>query len=529
MKEIVITSAIQEDDQIIRDMIKSKLEGFDYSFRQVDDNIKIRVNDAGFDPAKRSGLTRRLNNLKADSHYVNFYNTKRLSTKSPGSASGEEWSTHIPKLANGTTNFMWNHDAVKFPEAIALAKAGLEGTKRLDPSLGYLASGITVYQFDTGYSKHPDIHAYEGYFSQNKSISDDLSVSAIVNVNSAKDDRRSYELASKAFQKPCHGTATAFTMIGRKGVPKGEWAEGPKALPYLNNTFTNNLSGGLYPFVKFVPILLSRTVSLSGTIGRAFLKNVGNARNINRAIDHAIGHAHIITMSMGGEFFPVSVRKSIKHAYRSGIIIVCAAGNSFKADKAFGVIEPAEFRETIAVSAIMPKKVGEKVRLEPWPESGKGMQTDISAPGKYIYTAYKLDPRRIDPDAEHGDLKEKAGDGNLYKFGGATSQATVHVASAAALWRSYYADKLKDEYYDKPGHRHRIVEAFRFALYKSMNTPSHWSAENKSTFKGILDAEKLLSPEFAPDKAECKAFVIQTIRNEFSKLSGWEVLQRLQE
>ncbi|MFT5184933.1 MAG: hypothetical protein ACI84C_002068, partial [Flavobacteriales bacterium] len=108
MKEFVINNLVSEDDEIIRAMIKSKLEGFDYSFRQKGGEIKIRVKDIGFDPAKRSGLTRRLNNLKAKAYFVNYYNNDRLTAKTPGSASGANWLKHIPKLDNGFTNFMWN-------------------------------------------------------------------------------------------------------------------------------------------------------------------------------------------------------------------------------------------------------------------------------------------------------------------------------------------------------------------------------------------------------------------------------------
>ena len=541
MKEYVITSALREDDETIRLMIKSKLDGFDYTMRQSGRVMKIRIDDTGFEPAKRSGLTRRMNNLKTKAYFQNYYDNRLLNAKSPGSASGDMWNENIPVLADGDTNFMWNHDCVNFPSALKIASTAKFGVNHLDPSMGHLASGITVYQFDSGYSKHPAIHSYEGYFSQDKSVSEGKSVSAILKVRSAKDSGRSYKLAKKAFQKPCHGTATAFTMIGQNDNKKEEWEGGPISLPHLNNAFINNLGGGLYPYVKFVPVLLSRTVSLSGALGGALLKNVGNARNINRAIEAAVGHAQVITMSMGGEFFPSSIKRSIRRAYKAGIIVVCAAGNSKKADKLFGVIKPAEYRETIGVSALMPIKIGQDYRIVPWPESGKGRETDVSAPGKYIYTAYKLDPRRIDPDPQFDGLLDKADQGDLYKFGGATSQATVHVASAAAMWRSYYRDMLKDDFYSSKGNQYRIVEAFRFALYKSLVTPSHWreedspqtdekdklSVKEKLEFKGLLNAAGLLSPEFSPERAECKAFILQTTRKEHSALTAWEIFKQL--
>jgi hypothetical protein len=36
-----------------------------------------------------------------------------------------------------------------------------------------------------------------------------------------------------------------------------------------------------------------------------------------------------------------------------------------------------------------------------------------------------------------------------------------------------------------------------------------------------------LSPSYAPDRSECKAFIVQTTRNKFSSWTGWEVLNEL--
>lgn len=434
-----------------------------------------------------------------------------------GSAGYNDWWKNIPRitLEAGTNNertvpdYQWNHKLIRFPQALAKLND-------FDPAQGVNATDIKVYQFDTGWSDHPDIHDYPGYLSADKPEGQEESICTIHPHKSEpvstdpRDSLDSYLLASKSFQRPGHGSATAFTVIGQEGVPQKDWPSTPEAIENFDSIKTQNLGKGLFPYVKYTPIRVGETVTFAGRVGSKVFKGVGNPRGMIKALDHVISKGgHVVTMSMGGEpeLFKRKkvIREAIERAYNAGIIFVAAAGNARIADKFRGVVQPAQHPFTICACGVEPHVdlVNKTHRYLPWAQSCDGPPTDIAAPAKYIYTVFKTKTDLVKND----ELKKVMNNGNLYKWGGATSQATAHVAAAAALWRHHYKDLLNDPFFQEEGKRWRIVEAFRYALYASRFVPDYWDKRTNRLYKGILDVERLIDPAFGPNTEDCRKYI----------------------
>ncbi|MDX2362312.1 MAG: S8 family serine peptidase [Crocinitomicaceae bacterium] len=553
-----------EDPQKFKKRVKRKiLDGAWLSDVNISGNKVIATRDLkGKGHGRIAKLRNAIRKHIKDVGGVLYYEIDSFAYKTMGSASYMGYKVHIPKLANGTINYQWNHDCVNFPKAIEkISKPNTVGLGELNQDLGHKATGIRVFQFDTGYSNHEAIHSYPGYLSQDKPEGKDLSLSFVHDEKMiARDDLSDYFLATSAYQKPAHATATAFTMIGQGKRDEHAWRFYPPALQgrekSIRSIRTVNYGKGLFPYVEFVPVRISATVSLGGDGARDLMPNVGDADRLIVAVDHAIKNkADVITMSMGGSLFgeqKETIKDRFKAAYSNGIIIVCAAGNGEITDAIFDVVTPAKYGSTIAVAAVEPyfDNHDKQLAIIPWDESCDGEEVDISAPGKYIYTCFKLDPDKIQPDDKF--IYPQLQKGDLYKFGGATSQATVHVASAAALWRFYYNDKLKSDpfYYDAANKQFnaKVVEAFRYALQKSKNTfrgeYGDWNevdsgpmskhnhhrrdkrdknledgkVENKKTwlsdYKGVLDVYSMIDEAYAPDTPSCKAFAEKAVRSQ---------------
>lgn len=451
-----------------------------------------------------------------------FYDLNTLNRTMNGSATQEKWNVNIPRLIDKSgqqtsqPNYLWNHDCVRFPQAIQNVSEGKNEYGSLDLSLGAFATNIKVFQFDSGHSTHPVVFDYPRYNSIEKEQTPSAPFNDQLKRIAGKDDLESYYLLMGGFQKPGHSTSTAATMIGITGLEKRDWPNTLETIfSELDAIFKTKISQGLFPYVDFTCLKASKTVILGGKLGTKFFNNVSDAANIIAGLDHAIERqADIITISLGGGFRGKKdkvIRNKIRQAYNQGIIVVCAAGNSRFYSTLFGIVKPAKYFETIAVAALEPIMLAEELQLIPWSKSCGGTNVDISAPGKYIYTPFEISLDKI----QDGKLKEQLENGHLYKFGGATSQATVHVSSAAALWKHVYSESLRqDEFYTQHNSHHpnalnnRVVEAFRYGLFHSknelLNQKIKWTKRWYRDFRGLLDVEKLLNPSFAPTTDECK-------------------------
>jgi len=140
----------------------------------------------------------------------------------------------------------------------------------------------------------------------------------------------------------------------------------------------------------------------------------GTSAAIADAIRWAADHgANVINMSLGSSSPSDVIHSACKYAYKKGVTIVCAAGNSFKE----GVGYPAAYPECIAVSSVGP--TGNLAFY-----SSYGKQVALAAPGGDMSNG-----------AEGGILQNtilKDGGDEYYRFQG-TSMASPHVAAVAAL------------------------------------------------------------------------------------------------
>ncbi len=152
----------------------------------------------------------------------------------------------------------------------------------------------------------------------------------------------------------------------------------------------------------------------------------GTTAAIGEGIRWAADHgANIINMSLGGPVADRVMGSACEYAYKKGVTIVCAAGNSGRE----GVGYPAAFPECIAVSS-----VGPTAKLSFYSSWGK--QVAIAAPGG---------DSQVGGPAEGKILQNTVLDGkdDYFAFQG-TSMASPHVAAVAALIESQGIRDPKD-------------------------------------------------------------------------------------
>lgn len=349
-----------------------------------------------------------------------------------------KWEKNMIRDENGNIDVKWNHKIIFFDKAIEKAVKN----NRLDLTKGENATDIKIFQLDTGKSDHPRLKNYPRYNTQLAK-----NFFRVGNENDG-DDYRGFP------QGPGHSTSTGFTIVGTKGL---EEVFNPDDRD--NKKLNQELNEGLFPYVEFVPIRISRSVLLT----RKTLESM--YEGVKYAIDKG---ADIIAMSMAGFGFSKYYEKAVNLAYDKGVIFVCAAGS--EVDFISDVMKPASMDKTIGVGGISTQKSKKKFELIPLPRGNDGITLDISAPAKWVYTA--------------GSDKDE----NYHRLGIGTSQSAAHVAAAAALWKHYWKEELKG-FKNTP---YKIVEAFKWAVKKSMYKPKNWSDIDLRESKGILNVDKLL-------------------------------------
>jgi subtilisin len=160
---------------------------------------------------------------------------------------------------------------------------------------------------------------------------------------------------------------------------------------------------------------------------------------------------HIINMSFGMKTYSKALEMAVRHAYRSGVIVVASSGNEGK-QKAIDY--PARLRQVIAVGASTRRG-----KIAPFSNISKTI--DIYAPGEKIYSTW---------------LK-----GKYHELSG-TSMATSHVSGVIALMLSRRPGlnpmqiksivKRHARLLLKPGMGIREIHALRAVSAVSKSTPA---------------------------------------------------------
>ncbi len=129
------------------------------------------------------------------------------------------------------------------------------------------------------------------------------------------------------------------------------------------------------------------------------------ANGIIWAVDHG---AEITNVSLQFYVGTNVLQNAVRYAHARGVLVVAAVGNQRGRTVAF----PARVQEAIAVSAI-------RNTYQRWPPSNYGPETDLCAPGEYVWSTWTTD------------------DEFTYAYLSGTSMATPHVAGLAALLKSF--------------------------------------------------------------------------------------------
>jgi subtilisin family serine protease len=303
-------------------------------------------------------------------------------------------------------------------DAIAAREAWAMPAERDGRSRG---EGIRIGHIDTGYSDHPELERAALDLQSDYDVIDDD--------DDARDPLRRAFFA--VLDSPGHGTATGSVIAGRE----------------------RGVISGIAPSATLVPIRAIKSVV------QVLDSDVARAVNLARERD-----CHIISMSLGGRGF-IGLREAIRAAVADGLIVMAAAGN-----KVTFVVAPASYPDCLAVAAT-------DCDSRPWPDSSRGDEVDISAPGASVWAA------RVDLDAASPRFVESRSDG--------TSYAVAALAGVAALWLAHHGPENIRRRYGRAN-----VQNVFLALLRSHGhrVPPDWirNGWQRQYGVGIVDALALL-------------------------------------
>ena len=240
-----------------------------------------------------------------------------------------------------------------------------------------------------------------------------------------------------------------------------------------------------------IGILAGGTVSgLPGPIGGAPKARVVPVRVANSVVQFSTGAvaqgidyarligADVVSMSLGG-VPSLAWADAVNAAYEAGVLLVCAAGNSFRGLPTSLIVYPARFGRVLAACGVMAK--GRDGKEQPYYGLDGPMEGCIG-PGSKMATAMAAFTPNI-PWLRLGCPGIVDMDGN------GTSAATPQLAAAAALWLAANGPRF-------PGRDWRRVEAVRAGLFHPQGEPDHYYG------MGILKARDAL--DRVPDAASLR-------------------------
>jgi serine protease len=201
-----------------------------------------------------------------------------------------------------------------------------------------------------------------------------------------------------------------YNFVDRNDRPFDDHAHGSHVAGTIAQT-TNNGRGvaGIAPMARIMPL---KVLSANG---------FGRVSDIADAVRYATDNgAKVINMSLGGPYPSQVLQSACEYAWKKGVVIVCAAGNSNSTRVGY----PAGYKVCLAVSSTRFDD-----QLAPY--SNRGPDIDIAAPGGDTTVDQNGDGR---PDGIlQNTIEVKTPDKEGYYLFQGTSMASPHVAGVAAL------------------------------------------------------------------------------------------------
>lgn len=183
--------------------------------------------------------------------------------------------------------------------------------------------------------------------------------------------------------------AGGYNALNPKAAPHDDDGHGTHVAGIIAGARNGSGMAGMAPEATIVPV---KVLNSSGT---------GKVSDMLAGIDWMLRqNIDIANMSFGSHKYSEAQARAVKAAAKAGILLVCAAGND-----SGPVGYPAAYEEAVAVTAMNFSN-----RITDF--SCRGPETDFTAPGERIYSAYL--------------------DKSFYLASG-TSQAAPHVSGLAAL------------------------------------------------------------------------------------------------
>jgi subtilisin family serine protease len=325
------------------------------------------------------------------------------------------------------------------------------GLRAARETVGGAAGNITIVHLDTGYD--PD------HVALPTGVDRDRQRNFIDGEDS--NDAADHTPRGGALRNRGHGTGTI-------GILAGGDANGLKSLPDPPQGF--GAIGGA-PGARVVPVRIANSVVQFRT------------STVARGIDYAreIG-ADVVSMSMGG-LPSYAWADAVNLAYDAGVVLVCAAGNSYAGLPTSLIVYPARFQRVIAACGIMAEG-------HPFHGLGGPMEGNVG-PASKMATAMAAYAPNI-PWLRLGchDVADMDGSG--------TSSATPQIAAAAGLWLAKHGN-------DFPRGWQR-VEAVRAALFASADQHGRDTQNDPDPFfgRGSLRAAEALLDKYIPAAASLR-------------------------
>ncbi len=183
--------------------------------------------------------------------------------------------------------------------------------------------------------------------------------------------------------------------------------------------------------------------------------------------------AKVINMSLGGSGKSKTLENAVNYAWRKGVVIVGAAGNSGNASPTY----PAYYTNVIAVAAT--DKNDQKAS---W--SSYGNWVDVAAPGVDIYSTFPNHSYTINKGIGYG-------------YGSGTSMATPYTAGLAALiWTTPYGSSNNSVRERIEKYADKIAGTGKYWRYGRINALNSVKYENASV--SYSDVTPTVSPTPTP-------------------------------